>query len=759
MKGAPAHGHRSPRTASETTAWALGAVALLLLGAGLVDVIVDGDATGSHDDVRHIVVFALAATLLLVRAATAPAARRIWLTFGLATTVNTAAEALSVFHYDGEAVGAAGVLYGFAYLLTAIALSLFLRRRVGDALRTFSFDVLGLTLTVGAVLSAILLPPILREGGGDPLDATLNVVFTSADIAIAGVVFAIASSTGRRRGRQDLLLAGSLAVMFAGDLGHTVGQTGWIAEPTAWVPLAWESSMLLVAATAWARPTAAASLRVGGWWESVPSLACIAVGGGVLVVASTSDLPGAVVVLGALAIAFGALRGLRIVQEVRTLVVQRAESLVDPLTGAGNYRALTEALHLSMREHGADGTRVALLTCHLEGFAELSETLGPDAAGELLRVVAQRLAAVAPAMLARLDGDVFAAIVEDADPEPVAARFAAALLQPVTSDGIAVSVRPVLGYARFPDDAGTPNELVRRAEVARLDAKDSGRDVAGYDPARDRHSRERLELAADLRAALGAHPAAPDGLWLAFQPQVDLDDGIVVGAEALIRWHHPTRGALSPAELLPVAERSGQMSALTDWVLERAVEQLAALRAGGHALRISINVSAATLVDVGLPDRIGAALARHGVPAELLVIEVTEDAVMRDHRRSLEVLGAIAALGVEISIDDFGTGHSSLAQLRHLPADELKIDRRFISEMVADPLDAEIVRLVIGLGRRMGLRVVAEGIESAEERIALERLGCDVIQGFGVGRPMAAADLHTWLKLPAQAVALRRYAA
>jgi EAL domain-containing protein (putative c-di-GMP-specific phosphodiesterase class I) len=217
------------------------------------------------------------------------------------------------------------------------------------------------------------------------------------------------------------------------------------------------------------------------------------------------------------------------------------------------------------------------------------------------------------------------------------------------------------------------------------------------------------------------------------------------GAEALIRWRHPTRGPISPADLLPVAERAGLMGELTDWVLDRALAEAAALRAEGHRLHVGVNVSAMTLVDVGLPDRVQAVLLAHRVPAEALVIEVTEDAVMRDHRRCREVLGQIAALGVEIAIDDFGTGHSSLAQLRHLPADELKIDQHFVRGMVEDPVDEEMVRMMIGIGRKMGLRVVAEGAETLVERELVDAMGRDLLQGYVVGRPMAADQLRSWL--------------
>jgi diguanylate cyclase (GGDEF)-like protein len=745
------HGLSSRRRPPVAAAWTIGGLGTALVLAGLVDVLLGDGTAGTLGRVRHIAVFVLATALVTRRAATMRSGRRIWVAFALGAAVNTVAEALSVFAYDGEATGVAGVLYGFAYLAIAVGLSFFLRRRVGDALRTFSLDVLGIALAVGTALSTVLLVPMIRHGSA-PTDATLSLLFTSADLAIACVLGAVASFTGRRRGGQDRLLAVALLVMCAGDFGDVLALTGWIGTSRPWVQLLWESSMLLLAAAAWARPAPAGALRVGGWWESTPTLWWLTAGTGGLLAAWRFDLPGQTVALATATIVLAGLRGRRVVREVRDLVVVRAESLVDELTGLANQRALFSELELLTREGGADGRRAALMICHLEGFDELTDTLGHEAADELLRAVAARLGPVAPGALARLNGDEFATIVEDADPPVVAAALEAALVLPVSMDGIAVTLRPVFGYARFPQDATTPAGLARRADVARRDAKARGLDVVAYDPARDHHSRERLELAGDLRAALDRCPDASDGLWLAFQPQVELSGGAVCGVEALIRWRHPTRGELSPADLLPIAERSGQMSALTDWVVDRAIAEVAALRAAGHDLHVSVNVSAVTLVDVGLPARIAAALARHEVPGAALVVEVTEDAVMRDHRRCLAVLREIAELGVEISVDDFGTGQSSLAQLRHLPADEIKIDRSFVCGMLDDPLDAELVHMVITLGRRMGVRVVAEGIETAEQRAVLARLDCDLIQGFGVGRPMASAELRPWLAARLQPV-------
>ncbi|HET6510367.1 MAG TPA: GGDEF domain-containing phosphodiesterase [Baekduia sp.] len=739
-------GRSTRRTGAATVARALGAAGAALVALGLLTAL--AQAHGRVDDVRHVAVFAIAAATVAARAVDRPSGRAIWAFFALGCAVNTVAEAVSVSAAGSGTEGAAGALYALAYLATCVALFLFLRRRVGDTLLTFSFDALGIAvyLSVSAIGSAVLVRPMTEHAGLTELDAATTLVFTAADVAIASIIWAVASFTGRARGRQDRLLAAALLVMFCGDFADVLGRAGWLTGTEPWSRLGWECSMLLVAAAAWARPATAGSLRVGGWWETVPTLSWIVSGTGVLVAATIVDLPTASVVLAVAALALGALRSARIAREVRRLVIVRAESLVDEATGAANQRALFGELTLLTREGGSDGRHAALLIGHLEGFDELTDTLGHEVAGDVLRRVTARLIDAAPGTLARMDNGEFATIAEDMGPEALAALLSAALAAPVESDGLAVSVRPVFGYARFPEDARSPTGLARRADMARRDARDRGLGVAAYDPARDTHSRDRLTLAADLRRALRS-PTAPDGsgLWLALQPQVDPRTDALRGVEALIRWRHPTRATVSPAELLPVAERDGLMSELTDWVLDHALAAVAALRAEVDDLHVAVNVSAVTLVDAGLPERIEAALVRHRIPPEALVIEVTEDAVMRDHRHCRDVLGRIAALGVEIAIDDFGTGHSSMAQLRHMPADELKIDQRFVRGMTADPVDEEMVRMMIALGRKMGLRVVAEGAETPLERELLAAMGCDLVQGYVVGRPMSADQLGGWL--------------
>jgi diguanylate cyclase (GGDEF)-like protein len=720
-------------------------VGWLLVAAGVAAALA-GLAQGPADDLRHVAVFALAAVALAVRAVRVPAGRRIWVAFAVGAAINTGAEAVSIALYDDGTGGAAGALYALAYLTTGVALVFFLRRRVGDALSAFSLDAFGVAVSLSAIGSTVLLRPMVEHSGIGAGDAAMTLLFTAADLAIAAVIWAVGSFTGRRRGPQDLLLTTALLVMFCGDGIEVLSQAGVLAGTHPWSRLLWEISMLCVAGAAWARPATAGALRIGGWWELCPTVFLAVSGTSVLIAAYAFDLPPASVVLAVATLTTMGARGSRMQLEIRDLVVVRAESLVDEATGVANQRALFDELALLTREQGADGRRAALLIGHLEGFGELTDTLGHTVAGDVLRRVAARLDEVATGTFARLDTGEFATIVEDADPQAAATVLWTALNAPVESDGVAVNVRPVFGYARFPEDARTPTGLARRADMARRDARERGLDVAAYDPARDQHSRDRLALAAELRHALRTGAGDDDtGLWLAFQPQVDPRTGAAQGAEALIRWRHPTRGPISPAELLPIAERNGLMLELTDWVLDHAIAEAAALRAQGHGLHVAVNVSAATLVDVGLPERIEATLVRHGLPPEALVVEITEDAVMRDQRVGGEVLGRLAALGIEIAVDDFGTGHSSLAQLRHLPADELKIDQRFVRGMTQDPVDEEMVKMMVGLGRKMGLRVVAEGAETPMERELLAALGCDLVQGFGIARPMPAEQLRAWL--------------
>ena len=735
--------------------------ALALTAAGLVVALINGgrEVTGPLADTRHALACLLPVGLIVARAVTVRRDRLIWSVLATGALFYATALALWSIAFGAGTDTPSDTVFFTGDLLFWGGLGLYLRRRVGDALHTFWLDTVGAAIYLLALLSALWLSDVRAHSGVTSWTAISNLFYPAADAALATVPLVVASFSGRRMRGQDVLLAATFVVACVTDTAYVAGLAGHMPDWGGVLGAGWELQLLLLGCAAWARPSAAGALRVGGWWESLPTVLLMGIGGGLLIAASVTDLDPITVGLAAAALAAGVVRSSLMLRDVRALVVQRREALVDDLTGLPNRRALFRALDLLTRDGGGAGERAELLVIDVEGFRELNETLGHKAGDALLRGVAGRLAPVVGGdLLVRLGADEFAALLRPpADGAEVAERIRTALAEPIDLDGVTVAIEGTVGIARFPEDARETVELARRADVAMSEAKRRRAGVGVYAAERDEHSRERLELAADLRTALAARDCG--GLWAAFQPQIHLADGSVGGAETLVRWTHPERGEISPAELLPVAERSGQMSVLTDWILDRALRECAGLANQGHVLRIGVNVSAVTLVDMGLPERIADALHRHRVPPEQLVIEVTEDAVMSDQRRCLDILERIGALGVGISIDDFGTGQSSLAQLRHLPADELKIDRSFVKGMADDPLDAEIVRLVVAMGRRMGLRVVAEGVETEGERAVLERLGCDVGQGYGLGRPMPATALEQFLEDAALRGPERRYAA
>jgi len=297
-------------------------------------------------------------------------------------------------------------------------------------------------------------------------------------------------------------------------------------------------------------------------------------------------------------------------------------------------------------------------------------------------------------------------------------------------------------------DGAALDTLLRHADVAMYAAKRGRLGQQVYDPALDTYSPERLGLIAELRAAIAA-----GALTLHYQPQVDVRSGRVRGVEALVRWPHPERGLILPDEFIALAEQTGLMAPLTDWVLGEAIRQCGVWRRAGLALTVSVNLSAWNLHDPTLPDRLTEILRASAVLATSLRLEVTETTLMADPQRALAVLTRLSALGVGLAVDDFGAGYSSLAYLKKLPVDELKIDKGFVRELAMDATDAAIVASTVALGHALGLRVVAEGIEDRATWDALAGMGCDVAQGYYLSRPLPSDALARWLREAPWAVA------
>jgi diguanylate cyclase (GGDEF)-like protein len=464
------------------------------------------------------------------------------------------------------------------------------------------------------------------------------------------------------------------------------------------------------------------------------------IGLALLVVGQFTDIPPVSAALAAVTVLTGMARaGMTVTERLRA---SREEAITDDLTGLGNRRHLLSRLEHSIADAARDEVELALLLIDLDGFKELNDTLGHHAGDEVLRQIGPRLdeALREGDALARLGGDEFAVVLHPGDEAAASAaglRLRAALERSFAVGGIRVHIDASIGIAMFPAHAGDGLGLLQRADVAMYEAKRTRTGHEVYLPSRDRHSRERLELLGELRDALDAGE-----LVLHYQPKAQIATGSIRGVEALVRWDHPRRGLLEPAEFLPLAEQSGLGRALTAFVVDLALEEIGR---SGLDLSVAVNLGPADLLDLGLPSEVDRLLRRRRFAPEQLRLEVSEDVVMADPERTLEVLAGLRAIGVATALDDFGAGHASLGHLKALQVDELKIDRSFVMRLPYDDRDAAIVHTTVELGRRLGMRVVAEGVETAEAWDALAGYLCDEAQGFYLGRAMPVDALGDWL--------------
>ncbi|MFI5966044.1 putative bifunctional diguanylate cyclase/phosphodiesterase [Streptomyces asoensis] len=432
-----------------------------------------------------------------------------------------------------------------------------------------------------------------------------------------------------------------------------------------------------------------------------------------------------------------------------TLWIARAraeEQLRDPLTGLPNRQWLLERIWTALDDAERIGARTALMLIDLDRFRSVNDTLGHLAGDRLLLQIAERLRLALPrgAEVARLGGDEFAVLLPVADSTTSASRVARGLVadlgSPLDLDGLTLVLEASAGVAVFPDHALDAEGMLRRADVAMYQAKRDRTGVEVYESKRDSNTPDRLGLLGDLRRALDAHE-----VQLHYQPKVRFD-GQVAGLEALVRWVHPERGKVPPDEFIAIAESSGLMPHLTDYVLETALAQVARWRAQGLFVPVAVNVSPRDVHTPGFAGSVAARLARHGVPAGALQLEITEHVLLEDPQRAADTLNGLTGHGVKMSLDDFGTGYSSLVHLRRLPVSELKIDRSFVARLAVDTEDAEIVRCTIDLAHSLGLLVVAEGVEDDETWERLRDLGCDAVQGWLVAAAMPPEETTAWLR-------------
>ncbi|HMK96725.1 MAG TPA: EAL domain-containing protein [Acidimicrobiales bacterium] len=442
-----------------------------------------------------------------------------------------------------------------------------------------------------------------------------------------------------------------------------------------------------------------------------------------------------------------ALRSSELLQQLRSEAALREhQAYHDTLTGLPNRLMFTERLEEALTAPGEG--KVAVMLMDLDGFKDVNDTLGHVTGDAVLREVAQRLLPFAKehSLVARLGGDEFAVLLAGAQDElaveTASDQVLGVITQPFSMEGLMFDIRASMGVAIAPPygRGRDASNLMRHADVAMYLAKESGGGIRTYDPAEDHSTLRRLTLATELRRALEAEDL---DVW--YQPVVDLGTGEVQSLEALLRWSHDQFGPVSPVEFIPVAESAGLIDPLTWWVLDRALGQLKEWRLLVPGLSMSVNLSARSLTTRALPEQVERAIQRAEVPPSALTLELTESCMIYDPVTSSRAMRNLGELGVHLSIDDYGTGFSSLSRLKTLPFNDLKIDRTFVKEMINDNGDEAIVRSTIELARSLGRTVTAEGVEDEATLQRLASLGCNAAQGFYLARPLPAAECESWL--------------
>lgn len=423
------------------------------------------------------------------------------------------------------------------------------------------------------------------------------------------------------------------------------------------------------------------------------------------------------------------------------------QAMHDDLTSLPNRAMLAKELEVSLEKAKANTEPMALLLLDLDRFKEVNDTLGHHVGDALLRNAAQRLTKLVegPCTFARLGGDEFAILL----PTPcdiekargVAETLSEALEHPFEFAGLSLEIGGSIGIALYPYHANDETRLLQCADVAMYMAKKAQTRIAVYDSGQDLNSVRHLALTGQLRKAIENHE-----LFFAYQPKIDLSSGKVYGAEALARWNHPVHGFIPPDEFITQAEHTGLIEPLTKWCIDTAISQAAEWKRAGTEIVVAINLSPRALHLDELPKMLEESLDRYDVPPRLVTLEITESGIMHDTESALRIIEHFSALGVHLSIDDFGTGYSSLAILKQLPVNELKIDKSFVMQMTENKDDVVIVRSTIDLAHNLGLKVVAEGIESADHVSILTELGCDTGQGFFISKPVPTDDFWAWLK-------------
>jgi diguanylate cyclase (GGDEF)-like protein len=650
----------------------------------------------------------------------------------------------------------ADVVYLAGYPLLAAGMHYLARARNPQSDRAAVLDALVAGTAVALVMWAAFIEPTWTAAEGAALERLVGVAYPVGDVVLL-VQLVYLGGVGLGRSRSLRLLGGALAVTLLGDLLFQATLYSPVLDRNAAaLDTLWLVGYLLFGAAALDRSMTRVAEAGPEMTVQAPAIGKLLFLGAVVMllpltlmteVALGTDVHlvevsvAALVVIGLVHLRMASMA--RHMGEQAERLARQADA--DVLTGLANRRRFCAAVDASLAAGGLDRVAGAapVLLIVLDRFTEVNDTLGHRVGDELLCAAAGRMkeCAGAEGLVGRLGGDSFGIQILGNGASPDTAMALAStvrerLTEPYELSDVTVSVDAIVGVAIGPGDGLSAADLLQRADVALSVARESADGVARYSGRMSAGGALTPHLMNELQAALDVGDVV-----VHYQPQVDLRTGRVLGVEALVRWQHPEHGLLPPVAFIPAAERTGLIRPLTSYVLDRALEQFALWRATGRELRVAVNLSVRNLLDRGFVADVREALARHGVAEASLDLEITETMAMVDPARSIEVLGSLEALGVVLSVDDYGTGYSSLAYLQRLPVQRLKIDKSFVIGMLDSDASAVIVRSTIDLARHLGMAVVAEGVEDDETLIALRDMRCDAAQGFGIGRPVPADEV------------------
>jgi diguanylate cyclase (GGDEF)-like protein len=731
---------------------ALGVLAVGVLAFTLWSMLnVDRAASVFFDDILYPALNLSAAALIAVRAYRAAADRLAWSVIALSMTCSALGDVVYVLWVPpGQSPSVADPLYLAFYPLAYVGLLLLIRARLKRVPMRIRLDSLVCGLAAAAVAATLAEGPIHAAAARAPGTVLVGLIYPWGDL----VLFALAASMlpivgWRNEFRWGLLVIGF--ILFA------VADTDYLFETSTFsyrvgtlLDACWPMSSLLVATASWAPWSSATPHSRRGLGAYAVPVVCTVVALGVTIAGHRSVLAATLAALTLIAIAA---RYAVTFRDVSLLAESHKDAMTDELTSLPNRRSLATALTAvsgSMLPRSPMAARAAtsraLLLLELYEFDEITDSVGHHFGDELVCQVANRLAKSVRRedLLARIGDNVFAVLLpEGADllaARAQAGRLLEILADPFMLDPMTVQVDVRIAIALCPDHCDHPQELINRAQTALPHAKSAKSKIVVYDSAFEMYRDNDPKMVEELRAAL----LDGDELTCHYQPKINASDESVHSVEALLRWHHPSRGLLLPEEFLPAAERAGLMRRIANRAVNVALEQVGVWRERGLASTVAVNLSTTNLLDLDLVGTIEGLLRTHRLPADALIIEITESALV-DSVRSRNTVASLQRLGVRISLDDYGTGWSSLERLQDVSVDELKLDKVFVGRLAQDPRSVAIVRSTVALAQSLGADFVAEGVEDDVTLRALRRYGCNITQGFVHTPPLPADDLTEWI--------------